>query len=189
LEKYWTKNGCRIFGRLLKRSRESSGLTLRDVENLTATVHSGVYRIDRNTLNILEGGRRVPNHNQVSVLAEIKLVKSLSGRVFTSEELFDVLAESLDPDTGWYTVPPGVSPKLADLIQIELKNRSQWLGLEQLAEVTGLTKARLLEFLEDTPPSHDEIRNLASGLKKNFQDYWTQEELQQISNKKNSQGE
>jgi hypothetical protein len=72
----------------------------------------------------LERGKRIPAHNTVVVIAELKFVlHPVTEKPFTEDELFDIGAEFLDPSTGRYNFGQR-EPTIPALIALELKNVS-----------------------------------------------------------------
>ncbi len=180
---FWTERGIEILGKVVKRARESCGLTLRDVEKLTEEIGEGDHKVSRVTMNNLEHGQRIPAYNTVVAIAALKFVRHpFTGEPFTEQELSDIAAELLDPETGRYTLG-NQEPTIANLIKLELKNRSkevERLAMEKLTEVTELNSERMKALIEGERPTDEELAALAQVLTKDDGSHWTEVELREL---------
>ncbi len=183
LAKFWTKQGIKILGGVVKRARVQRGWTLRDIERLTEQICEGAYTVSRDMMSELERGKRIPAHNTVVVIAELKFVlHPVTEKPFTEDELFDIGAEFLDPSTGRYNLGQR-EPTIPALIALELKNRfhdSQQLAVENLAAAANLESGRLEALISGERPTEEELVNLAQVLIKDDGCLWNEIELRDI---------
>lgn len=180
MTKFWTNRGIKILGAVVKRAREERGWTVRDIEKLTGELYEGRYTISRGTMSDFERGIRIPAHNTVVVLAKLKFViNPVTGKPFTEDELSDIAAEVLDPETGRYKLRDR-KITIAALIDLEIKNRP-WLlkrlAFSNLAAEAGLEVERLEAIYSGERPTDEELVKLASVLTKDNGTHWQEAEL------------
>lgn len=183
MAKFWTKRGIEILGEVVKQARKKRGWSIRDIERLTEEVSKGYHRVSDDMMSYLERGVRIPAHNTVVAIAALKFViNPVTGEPFTEDELFDIAAEYLNPETGRYRLR-FEEPTIAALIKLELKNRpwsQEQLAIEKLAEVAKLEPMRLEALISGERPTDEELANLAQVLTKDDGSVWKEVELQEI---------
>ena len=180
LAKFWTLRGIKILGVVVKKAREERGWTVRDIERLTDEISNGDYKISRDTMSDFERGIRIPAHNTVVVLAKLKFaINPVTGKPFTEDELSDIAAEVLDPETGCYKLRER-KLTIAALISLEIKNRP-WLlkrlAFSNLAAEAGLEMERLEAIYSGERPTDEELVKLACVLTKDNGTHWQEAEL------------
>lgn len=183
MTKFWTNRGIKILGTVVKKAREERGWTVRDIEKLTGELYQGRYTISRGTMSDLERGIRIPAHNTVVVLAKLKFVlHPVTNQPFTEDELSDIAAEVLDPQTGRYKLGDR-KPTIATLIDLEIKNRPgllKQLVLSTLATEAGLEVERFEAIYSGKFPNDEELIKLASVLTKDNGAHWQETELWEV---------
>lgn len=187
MAKFWTKRGLKILGKLVKQAREAQGWSQRSLGELIEKKHQGRYSVTHATVSKLESGiYDNPRHNTIVAIASLRFVSNpLTGQPFTEDELSDIAAERLDPKTGKYKLG-SEQPTLADLIEIEIKNRpqsSKGLALKKLATDAQLEIDRLEAILAGQIPTEEELTKLAQVLTKQDGTHWQELELRIIFEK------
>jgi len=185
LEKFWTDNGLKVLGRTIRKARHERGWSQRYVRDLMQALSRSRSMPECNvtdvTISHIESGKHKVAHNLVMGIAALEFVTHpVTNRPFTSDQLSDIAAEYLDPETGWYCLPPYERPTLSKLLQIEIKNRHPWQGLLFLSRDTQIAVDRLIQLIEEDMPTESEICDLAMELWKSPSVRWTEEELQNI---------
>lgn len=185
MAKFWTKRGRKQLGQLVKQAREKLGWSQRHVSDLTRQI-SPMYGVSDGAISTLESGAKEPKHNTVVAIAAVGFViNPVTDQPFTEDELFDIAAERLDPETGKYKLG-NQEPTIARLIKLEIKNRP-WspkrLALEKLATEAGLDLKRLEAIGTGDIPTDEELLKLAQVLTKENGTCWQELELQQIREK------
>lgn len=180
---FWTLRGIKLLGIVVKKAREQRGWTVRDMERLTDEISQGYHKVSRDTMSDFERGVRIPAHNTVVVLAKLKFVlHPMTGQPFTEDELSDIAAEVLDPQTGRYKLGER-KPTIATLIDLEIKNRPgllKQLVLSTLATEAGLEVERLEAIYSGEFPKDEELMKLASILTKDNGAHWQEVELWEV---------
>lgn len=185
LAKFWTKRGRKQLGQLVKQAREKLGWSQRHVSDLTRQI-SPMYGVSDGAISTLESGAKEPKHNTVVAIAAVGFViNPLTGQPFTEDELFDIAAERLDPQTGKYKL--GTEElTIAALIDLEIKNQPRApkrLALEKLATKAQLDPDRLEAIYVGQTPTDEELAKLSQALTKDDGTFWRDVELQSIRDK------
>lgn len=185
LLKTWTLTGAKALGRASQRSRKVAGLSQLELCDRVKRLHDGRHRMNQSKFSELERGKYIPSHNDAVTLAALEyIVHPQTGDPWDFEALNDILAEHLDPDTGWYRLPAFCQRTLSNAIAVELRNRDpldEWRAFEALAAATGLDVPALDALLDGRPPGDRELEALARGLRRSPTEYWSAAALRELA--------
>lgn len=168
----------------MRKARETQGWSQRELSHLIEEKYLGHYSVTHSTLSKLESGiYDNPRHNTLVAIASLKFIfHPLTNQPFTEDELSDIAAEVLDPQTGRYKLGEK-KPTIATLIDLEIKNRPgllKQLVLSTLATEAGLEVERLEAIYSGEFPKDEELIKLSSVLTKDNGTHWQETELWEV---------
>lgn len=88
--KIWTKKGLAVLGSIIRRCRESRGLTLKDFSKFCRPVNL-------KTISCIENSTVMPNFNTLEAIAASGLV-SYNGKTLDIYDFIDIASESYTED-------------------------------------------------------------------------------------------
>ena len=138
--KFWTKKGLEKLGSVIRDSRESKGLSLREVSEVVAKRLDSscpIQTVDHGTLSRVEKGHGEPKFNTLVAIASSKIATCDRGIPLDIYDFIDIASESFGMDS---------MNVLARLVKAELQSRCWTLG--QMAAECGMEFKDLFEISE-----------------------------------------
>jgi|SanBayMetagenome_1026888.scaffolds.fasta_scaffold09270_4 transcriptional regulator with XRE-family HTH domain len=138
--KFWTKKGLEKLGSIIRGSRESKGLSLREVSEVVAKRLDSscpIQAVDHGTLSRVEKGYGEPKFNTLVAIASSKIATCGRGIPLDIYDFIDIASESFGMDS---------MNVLARLVKAELQSRNWTLG--QMAAECGMEFKDLFEISE-----------------------------------------